>query len=189
VDKYLGELLTKQKQQKGAIQGFRDALSELPSLLSEPRDKKKDESDAPKPLIFIIHLTFHLVDRERYRHERTVTKFMNYLERSMDFKPQDGDIVARTTELVSHVAERRNLSLRAIERITTNLALSLAYTPDNVLRPPPILAGLCILKVVAPELFEKAKRGRLKYVEVRPRLTIQSAVLKFQPVLAKGLAA
>ncbi|MEX1060702.1 MAG: P-loop NTPase fold protein [Methyloceanibacter sp.] len=123
--------------------------------------------DAQTYLQKFIHLTFHLVDRER-----TVTRFTEYLEKSMDFKPQDQDIVARTTELVHHVAERRNLSLRAIERIMTNLALALVYTPENVLRPPPILAGLCILKVITPELFQKAKRGQLAYAEVREALKL-----------------
>ncbi|MEX1060703.1 MAG: P-loop NTPase fold protein [Methyloceanibacter sp.] len=54
VDKHLGELLTKQKQQKDTIQGFRDALADLPPLLSDQPDKTVGEPPKPKPLIFII---------------------------------------------------------------------------------------------------------------------------------------
>lgn len=38
-DKYLGELLTKQQQQRDAIEAFRVALSELPALLTVPTDR------------------------------------------------------------------------------------------------------------------------------------------------------
>ncbi len=142
VDKHLGERLTQQKRQKDAIQAFRDALAELPSLLSD----QSESGERPKPLVVIIdeldrcrptfaleilerikhffsvpnvhfvlgvhldqlrnsvivaygpnidaqtylqkfvHLTVHLIDSERHRHERTVTKFCDYLEKSMDFK-------------------------------------------------------------------------------------------------------
>ena len=129
--------------------------------------------DAQTYLQKFIHLALHLVDRQRYRHEKTTTRFIEYLQKVMDFKPEDRDIVQRAGELVLHVADRRNLSLRAIERIMTNLAMALAYTSPNVLRPPPILAGLCILKVVSPELFGKAKRGRLVYAEVRDALDLE----------------
>jgi predicted KAP-like P-loop ATPase len=216
VDKHLGELLTKQKQKKDAIQGFRDALAELPSLLSDhPSD---GELSRPKPLIFIIdeldrcrpsfaleilervkhffsvpnihfvrgvhldqlrnsvivaygpnidaqtylqkfiHLTLHLIDQERYRHERLVTKFVDYLEVSMNVNAEDRNQVRLAAGFVRHVAEQRNMSLRAIERVFGYLSIAFAFTPDNFLRPPPILGGLCVLKVLAP-LFSKKQSG------------------------------
>ena len=54
VDKYLGDLLTKQKQQKDAFQSFRDALSELPALLDSTKSKAEGSAEPKKPLIFII---------------------------------------------------------------------------------------------------------------------------------------
>jgi|SRR5680860_12933 len=230
VDKHFGEILTKHKQQKDAIQGFRDALSELPDLLS---DKPADGGNAnPKPLVFIIdeldrcrptfaleilerikhffsvpnvhfvlgvhlgqlrnsvivayganidaqtylqkfiHLTFHLIDRERYTNERTVTRFMDHLEKSLKFEPEDQESVNAATQIVRHVAECHNLSLRAMERIMSHLAVGFAYTSRNSLRPPPIMGGLCVLRVVAPVLFERAKRGTLRYLDVKEPLAI-----------------
>jgi predicted KAP-like P-loop ATPase len=73
-DKYLGELLTKQKQQKETIQGFRDALAELPLLLSESSSEAGTASQIPEPLIFIIdeldrcRPTFALEILERVKH-------------------------------------------------------------------------------------------------------------------------
>ena len=46
-DKYVGELLTKQKQEKQAIQSFRDALQELPSLLGSPKSQVSALNNAP----------------------------------------------------------------------------------------------------------------------------------------------
>jgi hypothetical protein len=49
-DKYIGELLTKQKQQKEAIQAFRDSLADLPALLT----RKSPDDPGPKPLVIIV---------------------------------------------------------------------------------------------------------------------------------------
>jgi predicted KAP-like P-loop ATPase len=226
-DKYLGELLTQQKQQKDAIQGFRDALTELPALLSEKPNESGSNAPALKPLVFIIdeldrcrptfaleilerikhffsvpnvhfvlgvhldqlrnsvvvaygpsidaqtylqkfvHLTFFLVDQGRYRSERVVPKFVAYLRKVLDFKKEDNDTVDGATELIQYVAETQDVSLRAIERIMTNLAVGLAYSPSNVIRPSPILGGLCILKVVRSDLYAKAKKGQLKYHDLK----------------------
>jgi hypothetical protein len=225
-DKYIGELLTKQQQQKDGISAFRAALSELPALLAE---QPADETSSAKPLIFIIdeldrcrplfaleilerakhffavpkvhfvlgthlrqlmnsvvvaygpnidaatylqkfvHLTFHLMDRERYEQERTVTKFVAHLAQVMEFAQDDRNIIA----LIGLVADQNNLSLRAIERIISVLAIALAYTPRNFFRPSPIIAGLCVLKVQMPELFIKAKKGTLSYSEVQPVLRLR----------------
>src|SRR5262245_24727406 len=64
-DKYLGELLTKQREQKQAIQSFREALAELPALLTStpqaPTSSTAANSNSaaaapqsPKPLIIIV---------------------------------------------------------------------------------------------------------------------------------------
>ena len=49
-DKYVGDLLTKQKEQEDIIETFQKALTELPSLLT--KDASKDPS--AKPLVIIV---------------------------------------------------------------------------------------------------------------------------------------
>lgn len=49
-DKYLGELLTKQKEQQKAIQAFRESLAALPALLS----KNASDDASSRPLVVII---------------------------------------------------------------------------------------------------------------------------------------
>jgi hypothetical protein len=225
-DKYLGEKLTQRKQEKNAIQSFRDALTELPQLLAEPAPEGKVE--AAKPLVFIIdeldrcrpafaleildrvkhffavpgvhfvlgthvaqlenavalsygsnidaqrylqkfiHLTHHLIDRQRHSHERTITKFLDYLIRAMEF-PKD-EHVSIAVDLIRHVAEHRTLSLRTIERVITVLAVALAFTAKNQFSPAAILSGLCIFKAADPPLFVKAKLGLLHFEEASPLL-------------------
>lgn len=66
-DNYIGELVAKREKERDAIIGFRQALSELPKLLSA-------HEDAPKPLIFILdeldrcRPTFALELLERIKH-------------------------------------------------------------------------------------------------------------------------
>lgn len=54
-DKHIGELLTKQAERRGTLQGFRDALRDLPSILAPvPEPSDGEEAVIPKPLIFMI---------------------------------------------------------------------------------------------------------------------------------------
>ena len=54
-DKHIGELLTKQAERRSTLQGFRDALRDLPSILVPvPEAAETEEAVKPKPLIFMI---------------------------------------------------------------------------------------------------------------------------------------
>jgi hypothetical protein len=123
--------------------------------------------DAATYLQKFVHLTFHLMDRER--DERTVTKFVAHLAQIMEFAQDDRKVAS----LVGLVADQNNLGLRTVERIMSVLAIALAYTPRDFFRPPPIIAGLCVLKVQMPELFAKAKKGTLSYSEVERVLRVR----------------
>jgi hypothetical protein len=218
-DKYLGEMLTRQREQKGTIEAFREALADLPGLLQDsPAD-----GQTPKPLIFIIdeldrcrplfalqtlerikhffsvrnvhfvlgthieqlqasvaaaygasvdanaylqkfiHLTFPLVDRARFPNERAATKYAAFLAQALEFEPPDRELATNSAALVGYVAHHRGLSLRAVERIMSAVAVALAFTTERHLRPAPIIAGLCILRVVAPGAYAKAKLGTLTH--------------------------
>lgn len=242
-DKYLGELLTKQQQQRDAIEAFRVALSELPALLTVPTDRVSsakplvfiiDELDRCRPLFALeilerakhffavpnvhfvlgthfqqlmnsvriaygpgvdaatylqkfVHLTFFLTDRERHQGQRTAPKYAAHLAQVMEFAQHDQPVVS----LVGLLADQNSLSLRAIERIMSVLAIALAYTPRDSFRPPPIIAGLCVLKVERHDLFAKAKKGTLSYSEfeavLQLRDTEESNVKRFNDWWAVAL--
>jgi len=125
VDKHLGELMTKQREQKDALQGFRDALTELPSLLSDQSSKTGADVPSPKPLIFIIdeldrcRPTFALEILERVKHFFSVANVHFVLGAHLD-QLRNSVIVAygsnidasRTTSLgVDHKPIFRSLSI------------------------------------------------------------------------------
>lgn len=213
-DRYLGEVITKQKENKATIEAFRDALSGLPALLAIAEGQARpliliiDELDRCRPnfalsllermkhffsvtnvhfvlsahldqlrnsvsaayganidsqtyLQKFIHLTVSLRETGRHEHELTPRRFIAYLVRALEI-PGNSEHYVR---LILHVAEAQNLSLRTLERIMGNLALALATIPPRHFAPPPIIAGLCILKVTRPAAYERALRNSLGWTE------------------------
>lgn len=227
-DTYLGELLTKEREQKGAIQSFRDALADLPNLLLQDQDGEPRNAAKQKPLIIIIdeldrcrpvfalqvlerikhffavprvhfvlganlgqlrnsvivaygptinahtylqkfiHLTLPLVDAAIHRHQRTNVKFIDHLVEVMQF--ENSKTVESAKEYFEHVAEKRNLSLREIERLMSTLAIALAHKPEGIYSPIAIILGLCVLKVLDPDLYANGKSGTLVWDEVKKPL-------------------
>jgi hypothetical protein len=84
---HLGQLLTKQREQAKAIQGFREALAELPELLKPPTQA---DGNSDRPLIFIIdeldrcQPTFALEILERMKHFFAVPKVHFVLGANLD---------------------------------------------------------------------------------------------------------
>jgi KAP family P-loop domain len=87
VDKHLGQLLTKPRDQAKAIQGFRDALAELPGLL---KGQTQADGNSDRPLVFIIdeldrcQPTFALEILERMKHFFAVPKVHFILGANLD---------------------------------------------------------------------------------------------------------
>jgi hypothetical protein len=123
--------------------------------------------DANTYLQKFIHLTFHLIDHARFPEEKTETRFIDYLAAAMVLNTEGARQAVR---VIKHVAVHRGLSLRAIESVFTTLALAIAYAPDRTLTPPPILGGLCVLKITEPHLYRSAKQGTLTFAQVREKL-------------------
>lgn len=223
-DKYLGELLTKQKQESVAIQSFRDALSVLPALLSPPENgevtKQKplviiiDELDRCRPTFALqilerikhffsvagvqfvlgthlgqlqnsvsavygtginsakylqkfISLTLHLTDSALHEHQRSTDIYVRHLFSLMEL--QGSPIAENYLRYLSHV---RNLSLRSIEKIVSTLAISLAYRPTKAYCPDGIMVGLCVLKIVNPDVYVRARAGVQVFSDVTDALAL-----------------
>ncbi len=222
-DKYVGELLTKQREQKEAIQSFREALAQLPALLtatpqaesstvSKPLIIIVDELDRCRPLFALqvlermkhffaapgvhfvlgtylaqlrnsvmvaygsnidaetylqkfIQLTVHLGHDSSYRYQRPAIRYIEHLKEIMQFKSDDSHIVELATDYFEHVSESRGLSLRQIEHIFSSLAIVLASKSKSSYFPHVIVAGLCALKILEPDLYVKAKKGELVWDE------------------------
>ena len=231
-DKYLGEILTKQKQEKDAIQSFRDSLQVLPSLLTSGKpiqDAAKaplviiiDELDRCRPdfalqilerikhffstpgvhfvlgahlgqlqnsvsavygagvdsakyLQKFVNLTLHLTESNWHPHQRATAIYIDHLFASMEIHSNSEFSSDYAKDYLHHLAHHRRLSLRVIERIITNLAIALAYRPKNTFCLPPLLLGLCALKVLSPGLYVQAKAGNLIFNDARETLAMSGA--------------
>jgi hypothetical protein len=116
--------------------------------------------DARTYLQKFYNVLVHFPEREVYRHDRPIPRFVNHLRQTMEL---DKDAMS----IVAYCAESRNLSFRAVERIATCVSLARAFVPQNYLWIAPIVALLCVMKVVEPELFRRARDGRITIREVK----------------------
>jgi hypothetical protein len=121
--------------------------------------------DARTYLQKFYNIIVHFPEPGHHRHERIVPKYIAYLAKEMSLSADD-------LEILENAAEARDLSLRTIERIVTNISLARQFTPENYLWLRPIISGLCIMKVTDPSLFRRARYGTLDIDEVRRALGI-----------------
>jgi hypothetical protein len=74
----------------------------------------------------------------------------------------DKNIVDCIDPLAQHFA----LSLRQLEKVYTNLAIIYGTTTQNHLRLVPIIAFICVIKVVKPNLFNRVLVGRVSFTDL-----------------------
>jgi hypothetical protein len=232
-DKHIGELLTKQAERRSTLQGFRDALRDLPSVLAPSTELTNDEEPVKaKPLIFMIDeldrckpvfalellerikhffavpnvhfvlgthmgqlrnsvnaayganinantylqkfisLTFTLSDHARHSQDRIATKYITHLRKDMSIGSDDHDFSQNCIRFIQTYSLIHDSSLRDIEHLMTNAALATAFTTKNTLRPPPLIAGLSILRVMQPDFYVKAKLKKLSYDDLNLLLSL-----------------
>jgi hypothetical protein len=219
-DKYFGEALTKQKEQRNTIDRFKTALSAIPEGLARVGDESAsrplvfiiDELDRCRPMFALellervkhffsvpnvhfvlgvnqeqlrvsiqsayganidanlylqkfIHVTFFLNEATDRHEPTTITKYIAHLQKVMDFDAEQSAVVYYTSQVIEALAVNKDLSLRTIERVFGLLALVVAFTPKGLKTFPALLGGLCVMKVLEPSLFKKAKRGELLFDE------------------------
>jgi hypothetical protein len=110
-----------------------------------------------------LSITF---DQPERRGADPLEIYATYLSRNIQATGEDVRSLELTNEFILRVARKRGLSLRTLERIFGNVSLAFALGGPRTLKLGPIVGGLCILKVVKPPLFSKAKRGTLTLDDV-----------------------
>ncbi len=101
------------------------------------------------------------------KYDSDIDRYIEYLSAEHQFDNKDNQLVKTANSMFSHAAKYNNMSLRTIERIYSQFALSIAVSSDRQLRIAPILAGLCIIKIVNPSIYDRARSGDLRYDDVR----------------------
>lgn len=222
-DKYLGEIITKKEEERLTLKAFREALQNLPELLTD------NATSAPRPLVVIIdeldrcrppfalqvlermkhffsvpnvhfvlgahlgqlrnsvqavygggidankylqkfiHLSIFLVDSALHPYQRSTAKYVEYLISELQIQTTRSDFIKNC---LKHVSQHTPLSLRAIERIAANIATAYAFKSEKIYCPDQILVGLCIIKVVDPQLYAQLKMGEKNPAKVATALCL-----------------
>ncbi len=109
--------------------------------------------------------------------ERGVASLANktsvFLRRIFSQFPDDDEndkYKSGTLKCLEGILINQSYSLRTIEKIGTRIALVIAMSTKSEYRNSALIAGLCVLKVVKPELYNKAKNGILTLDEIKGSL-------------------
>jgi len=114
-----------------------------------------------------ISLTVELdVQPGKDRYTDNSSKYIRHLMGKMDDKGAEYHALEKVCNEVNLIALKKRLSLRTLERIMSLVAITAAYNKNATEQVFPVTAGLCIMKVLEPELYRKAKSGRLTYSDV-----------------------
>lgn len=101
-----------------------------------------------------------------------VTKYTDFLIENFCGSISDGRFDKKNLAAVlSHVAKNPRISLRSMERIIGQVIISTCSVGKHKCNPVFII-GLGVLKVIAPDLYEKAKGGVLQFAEASSVLGI-----------------
>jgi hypothetical protein len=126
------------------------------------------QSNALTYLEKFYHLRLLLPTRMIEPAPRGTSSYLMHL--CAEFLPDDKQFVQRVVPIIEQINGVHPLSFRTLERIMTYLGIFLVSTPPAHLRLPHFVAGLSVMKVVAPELYAKARTGKLTFTEANSDL-------------------
>lgn len=130
--------------------------------------------DAQTYLQKFIHLTVPFVDTARHDDQRTAHRYIHHLVSNVQAPNDKQRALQEFGEMLSEYERVTPLTLRQIERVFTIFGSALASIRRRSDTQAPLLAGLCILKVLRPELYLRAKLGKLTYDEVEKALNFDA---------------
>ena len=118
---------------------------------------------------FYHHRILLPVDRDNFG-KRTAT-YINYLFKKQNISFATPNIAWDILQFINLLVILYDLELRQIERIVTNIALVQRATGERYHIVNPIVAGLCVMRIVNPFLYEKVRKGKIEWEEIRQFLT------------------
>lgn len=122
-----------------------------------------------------IHAVYSLSRHSRHERDTQMFKFIHYLKEAYKIKSEDSQAWEYATDYLRTIADRRDLTLREIQRAASAVVLALAFSEEKQLRPTQIIVGLAVMKAIDPGLFAKARQGRANLEEVSALLGFQTS--------------
>lgn len=88
-------------------------------------------------------------------------RYVDHLFKKMDMQMDDARILELIAEEMHALTGAYELPLRTLEQVVGNVALVCLATNQHHFRLVSLIAGLCVMRIVDPDLYEKARTGRL----------------------------
>ncbi|HEY4136412.1 MAG TPA: P-loop NTPase fold protein [Alphaproteobacteria bacterium] len=139
-------------------------VTHLPQLAVAIRGSYGQDMNAERYLEKFYHLKLSLPDDTRTGGpKKKYEKYVDYLWSSMELATDDPHWDALLQGGIVNFSYSYSLSYRTIERVVSCVALVTAATSKRNLRWPPLIVGLCVMKVENPSLYERVKNGVLEW--------------------------
>lgn len=108
---------------------------------------------------------------QKNTRERAIRNFVENFTEGMPEDGEDGRLWQNMIEFITDLSLSKEYSLRRVEKIMTQFAVSMRFTNKDQIRIHSILFVLCDLKISNPKLFAKSKNGKLLYSELADHYT------------------
>lgn len=125
--------------------------------------------DAQLYLQKFISFPVYLIDHPAARDRSTVSLYCNHIAQLLELPNNE---ISEYVWIIERIAVNKSMSLRTIEKIFTNISMTLAFAGENRLKPWPIIAGLSAMRVAAPKLYARAKLGTLDYASAQEVISL-----------------
>ena len=130
-------------------------VAHLPQL-ARMVEKEYGVSSGVQYLEKFHHWRVSLPNKTSAAHEGKQARYLDHLLREMDVPARVLDDLLRG---LLALADIHGLPLRTLEQVVNNVALVFLGTDDRYIAP--LIYGLAVMRIVDPELYEKARTGRL----------------------------
>ena len=111
------------------------------------------------------HLRVMFPEGNLRRRNTAADTFLRYVFTKTLTQPSQRGFAQNVTQVISEFERTHSLSLRTLERVASYISLFVVSTAQNQLRPEPLIAGLCLIKVVAPEIYDLARTSKLTFAK------------------------
>ncbi len=145
----------------------------LEQLESSVKHSYGDGIEARTYLEKFYHVIFHLPEETGYPLRHKTSTFLRYIFKQLSNDGSSGELEGYIEDYLEAVSIEKSFSLRTVEKIVTHIRLVLAAANDNESMNDNksirgiLITGLCVLKIVEPELYIKARNNTLTLKEIK----------------------
>ncbi|WP_341363781.1 P-loop NTPase fold protein [Thalassospira sp. SN3W] len=94
-----------------------------------------------------------------------VVEYVQHLKNNLSIVNGESEFNESVNSILVEFLRHQNVKLRTIEKIYSHIVINIASLGEGTTRPEPMIVGLCILRHLRPDLFQKARMKKLTWEE------------------------